>query len=364
MDKTPLYQQIAESVREDILYGRLRPGDSLPTIRDMARHWQCTPGTVQQAYRDLAGQHLVDGRPGQGTRVTASATATGMPLLRRATLLHQVESFLLEVLTAGYAPSEVEEAVRVNLDRWRVLAAETTPAAPDRLRFVGSHDPAISRLADRLHELTGNRLDIVFAGSLGGLMRLSAGEADLAGCHLWDIESDTYNVPFVKRLLPGRAVNLLTLAHRHLGFFVQPGNPLHIHDLPDLARPEVRFINRQAGAGTRVWLDMQLNKRHINRAHITGYTQEVPTHTDIARALLNGAADTGIGIATIAQAMGLDFVPLTVERYDLVMLRATWETPAVQTLAEWLASANARTMLEALGGYDTKETGREQALEA
>lgn len=362
MDKTPLYQQIAESVREDILYGRLRPGDPLPTIRDMAQRWHCTPGTVQQAYRDLARQHLVDGRPGQGTWVKDIPAVSGGPLLRRATLLHRAESFLLEVLTAGYSPAEVEDAVRVNLDRWRVLASETAAAAPNHLRFVGSHDPAISRLADRLAALTGNQLDVVFAGSLGGLMSLAAGDADLAGCHLWDSETDTYNVPFVQRLLPGRAVTLITLAHRHLGLLVRPGNPLHMHDLFDLTRPGVRFINRQTGAGTRVWLDVQLSRHHIERAHIAGYAHEVPTHTDIGRALLHEEADAGIGIATIAQTMGLDFVPLTAERYDLVMRRETWETPAVQALAAWLASADARMLLESLGGYETQETGRVQLL--
>ncbi len=363
-DKTPLYQQIAESLRADILHGRRQSGDPLPTIRDMAQRWHCTPGTVQQAYRELARQHLVASRPGQGTRVTAAAPAAGAPPLRRATLLHATESFLLEVLTAGYSPSEVEDAVRANLDRWRVLAHETTLAVPDQLRFVGSHDPAINRLRDVLAELSGERLDIVFAGSLGGLMSLAAGEADLAGCHLWDSETDTYNIPFVKRLLPGQAVTLLTLSHRRLGLFVQPGNPLHIQDLPDLARPGVRFINRQSGAGTRVWLDVQLNQRHIDRTRIVGYGHEVPTHTDIGRALLTGEADTGIGIATIAQTMGLDFVPLTAERYDLVMRRETWETHAMQTLAKWLASDAARTMLDHLGEYDTHETGRIQQIAA
>ncbi len=363
MDKTPLYQQIAESVREDILYGRLRPGDSLPTIRDMAQRWHCTPGTVQQAYRDLARQHLVDGRPGQGTRVTATPVAAGLPLLRRATLLHQVESFLLEAFATGYAPSEVDAAVRVSLDRWRTLAANPTTETPHALRFVGSHDPAISWLAARLNELADTPLDIVFAGSLGGLMSLATDEADIAGCHLWDAETDTYNLPFVKRLLPGRAVTLLTLAHRHLGLLVQTGNPLHIQDVSDLARPGIRFINRQTGAGTRVWLDIQLSQRRINRDHITGYTHEVPTHTDVGRALLADEADTGIGVATIAQTCGLDFIPLAAERYELVMCRAVWERPAVQALAQWLASDEAKTMLEALGGYDTHETGQVRLVE-
>lgn len=364
MDKTPIYQQIAESVREDILYGRLRPGDALPTIRDMAQRWHCTPGTVQQAYRSLAGQHLVDGRPGQGTRVSGRPEGVDLPFLRQATLLHQVESFLLDVLTAGHTPAEVEQAVRVNLDRWRALAVSEAPVLPDSLRFVGSHDPAISLLAARVAELVpGKRFDITFAGSLGGLMSLAAGDAELAGCHLWDAETDTYNVPFVKRLLPGRSVTLLTLAHRHLGLLARRGNPLHIQGLADLARPGVRFINRQSGAGTRVWLDVQLNKKHIDRSTIDGYARVVSTHTEVGRALLTGEADTGIGIATIAQTLGLDFVPLTAERYDLVMRDEVWESAAAQALAQWLSSAEARSALAGLGGYDTRETGYVQRLD-
>lgn len=364
MDKTPIYQQIAESVREDILYGRLQPDDALPTIREMAQRWHCTPGTVQQAYRCLARQHLVDGRPGQGTRVMGRPATGDLPLLRQTTLLHQVESFLLDVITAGYTPAEVEQAVRVNLDRWRVLAAAETPVVSHPLRFVGSHDPALSLLAARVAELVpGTRFDITFAGSLGGLMSLAAGDAELAGCHLWDAETDTYNVPFVKRLLPGRSVTLLTLAHRHLGFLVRPGNPLHIQDLADLVRPGVRFINRQSGAGTRVWLDVQLKNRHLDRSTIDGYARVVSTHTEVGRALLTGEADTGIGIATIAQVLGLEFVPLTAERYDLVIRDDVWETVAVQALALWLNSAEAKSTLEGLGGYDTRETGSVQRLE-
>jgi len=204
MDDTPLYQQIAESVRQEILYGHLGLGDGLPSVREMAKRWNCTPGTAQRAYKELARQGLVVSRPGQGTHVMTAITADQNLPLRRATLVNQAEAFLLETLTAGHTPAEVEQALRIALDRWRAMAPSHPVSSPTRLRFVGSHDPAIPLLA--AHLPPDHTLHITFAGSLGGLIALAQGEADLAGSHLWDEERDVYNRPFVQRLLPGRRV--------------------------------------------------------------------------------------------------------------------------------------------------------------
>ena len=120
------------------------------------------------------------------------------------------------------------------------------------LRFVGSHDPAVAFITAHFNNVIPNYTPhLTFAGSLGGLIALTEGQADLAGAHLWDEESDTYNIPFIRRLLPGRQVAVLTLAHRNLGLIVLPPNPTGITGLADLTRPGIRFINRQAGAGTR-----------------------------------------------------------------------------------------------------------------
>ncbi|MGB9777264.1 MAG: substrate-binding domain-containing protein [Anaerolineae bacterium] len=360
MDEAPLYQQVAESLRQEILSGHLRPGDPLPPVREMARRWHCTVGTVQRAYQELARQGLVIARRGQGTRVAGEAPASGP--LRHAALVHQAESFLLRVISAGYEPAEVEQAVRLALDRWRALTRE--PPAPEAavLRFSGSHDLLLARVAAQFSSIApGYTLRLTFTGSLGGLMALAQGIADLAGCHLWDAESDTYNVPFVRRLLPGRRVALVTLAHRRVGLLLAPGNPLGLQGLADLARPGLRFVGRPRGTGTRVWLDAQM--RRLGLAWPSEPTLEVATHSELAQALAEGRADVGLGIEAAARVWGLDFVPLTRERYDLVIPAEIWETPPVAALARWLASEEPRALLTDLRGYETEATGRVEWVE-
>jgi putative molybdopterin biosynthesis protein len=314
---------------------------------------------VQQAYRELARQGIAVSRPGQGTQIgSAPVPASDETPLRRATMTHQAEAFLLEMLAAGYTTAEIETAFRVSLDRWRTLTMEMPPAHHESLRFVGSHDPAVSLVAARVGELCNCVLHISYSGSLGGLIALAEGKAELAGSHLWDEESDTYNESFVRRLLPGRRVALLTLAHRRLGLITAPGNPQGLSVLADLAKPAIRFVNRQRGAGTRVWLDARLRRAAVDAQQIAGYDREVKTHAEVARAVAEGAADVGLGIEAAAIAFGLGFVRLTTEPYDLVIPAEGWELRPVKVLAAWLGTKAARDAIGDLGGYDTKETGR------
>ena len=364
-DRTPLYLQIAELIRQEIIFGSLGTGDPVPPVRAMAARWQCTVGTVQRAYAELAREGLVTSRPGQGTRISSvAAERPDRTPLRRATLANQVERFLLDTMAAGYQADEVEQALRMALDRWHSLAQATAIAPEHVLRFAGSHDPAVSLVAARFGEIAGGaELQLSFNGSLGGLIALAQGEADLAGCHLWDAATDTYNTPFVQRLLPGRRVLLLTLAHRRLGLLLAPGNPAGIAGLPDLVRSGVRFVNRQPGAGTRVWLDAQLHRLGIDPGQVSGYGDEALTHSEVARAVSGGQADAGLGIEAAALAYGLAFVPLATERYDLAMLPAVWQSESVQALARWLPADAARQAIAALGGYETVETGRTRWVE-
>lgn len=354
MNEAPLYQQIAESVRRDILEGRLRPGDRLPPVREMAHRWRCTVGTVQRAYRELARQGLVVGRPGQGTRVAGETTPPAS--LRRVALVHQAEAFLLRAAAEGYDLAEVEQALQLALDRWRALAREMPAPEEQALRFAGSHDLAVARIAACFAEIAPTwTLRLTFTGSLGGLIALAQGTADLAGCHLWDAETDVYNVPFVRRILPGRRTALLTLAHRRVGLIVARGNPLGLSDLTDLARPGLRFVHRPSGTGTRVWLEAQVGRRGLPPPDAR---YEAATHSELALLIAEGRADAGLGIEAAARPYSLDFVPLTRERYDLAIPAEKWELPPVQALANWLTSPQARSLLADLGGYDTEETGR------
>ncbi len=357
--RLPIYQRIADSIRQDIMTRDLHAGDMLPSVRDMADRWGCTPGTVQRAYEELKQQGLVVSRPGQGTRVMTEVQKEEQKSHRHVALIHQAEAFLLEVLTAGHTPAEVEQAVRLALDRWRAAEPyKMSSPSEHSLRFVGSHDPALAFIVPKFAEVFPDySLQLTFHGSLGGLIALAEGQADVAGSHLWDIESETYNRPFVQRLLPGQRVALLTLARRHLGLITPPGNPAEITGLDDLTRSELSFVNRQRTAGTRVWLDCQLRQRGLEPDQISGYEREVTTHSEVAQAIAEGQADVGLGIETAAIAYHLDFVPLTTERYDLVMPDAVCRTAPAQALAGWLNTEEVKSAIVGLGGYDTAVTG-------
>jgi putative molybdopterin biosynthesis protein len=194
-------------------------------------------------------------------------------------------------------------------------------------------------------------------------MALARGNADLAGIHLWDAATDTYNTPFVQRVLPGRSVVLLTLFHRSLGLIVPAGNPLHLQGLSDLSRPEVTFVNRQAGSGTRVWLDAQLKRMGIAHGTIAGYLQTEATHLAVACAIAETKATAGLGIEAAASSFGLGFVPLTHERYDLLFPEETWNTAPARSLVEIIRSAEFREVVVQRGGYDLTATGQETWLQ-
>jgi len=359
MDEPYLYQKIAESIRQNVLDGVLKPGDRLPSVREMAARWDCTIGTVQRAYQELAHQGLLTSRSGRGTQIVENPPIQNDTPLRKANLIHRAEAFLLEVLTAGYPPAEVEEAVQIALDRWRAVANEPNPPAGKLLRFSGSHDLAVAWLATHFAEIAPDfSLKLNFSGSLGGLIALAEGKADLAGCHLWDEQSNDYNLPFVHRLLPGRRTALVTLAHRRLGLIVPPGNPAEVHSLQDLTRPDLFFANRQSGAGTRVWLDENLNRLGISSSQVRGYQNELLTHSDLSRTIAEGQADLGLGLEASARAFGLDFIFQVSERYDLVIPGDCFDHPGIVALRDWLESSAARSALSRLAGYDTSQTGR------
>jgi molybdate-binding protein/DNA-binding transcriptional regulator YhcF (GntR family) len=359
MDEPFLYQKIAETIRQEILVGKLKPGERLPSVREMAVTWSCTLGTAQRAYGKLAQQGLVLSRSGQGTHVVEKPPMSDDTPLRRASLVHRAEAFLLEALTAGFSPKEVEAALRLALDHWRVSLIEPLPSPEHILRFTGSHDMALTWIASHFFEITDqSSLELNFSGSLGGLIALAEGKADLAGCHLWDEETDTYNAPFVRRVLPGRRIALLTLAYRSLGLIVPAGNPAEVTGINDLIRPELRFVNRQAGSGTRVWLDAALHNASILPSVINGYNNALMTHSEVARTVAEGRADVGFGLQSAARAFGLDCILLVRERYDLIIPEAIISLPAITSLVEWLNTPEARQAIAELEGYDIAPTGR------
>ena len=185
---------------------------------------------------------------------------------------------------------------------------------------VGSHDLVLDLAASELRAADpGVTLASSNVGSLGGLVALRDGLCHLAGSHLLDPASGEYTLPYVDRVLGERDVAVVRLVHREQGLIVARGNPLALAGIDDLARPGVRYVNRQRGAGTRVLLDHELGRRDIAPDAITGYEREEHTHLAVAAAVAAGRADAGLGVMAAARAFGLDFVPVTREPYDLVL---------------------------------------------
>ena len=367
ISEQPLYRQIADQIREQIARGELAPGDPLPTVRGLAEELGCNPSTVSRAYIELTREGVIAGQRGAGTRV-ARPTLPSDETLRQARLVNLVERPLLEALSAGYTPAQVEAAFTLALSRWRELREGDIPSIreavhPNELRFVGSHDPAVEILATQVRRRdTSIDLSVTFAGSLGGLIALARGEADVAGAHLRDEQTGEYNVDYVRHILPGRPVVLVTLVTRSMGLMVAAGNPKGITGIEDLARPDVTIINRQAGSGTRVLLDARLQELEIMSSDVAGYDREASTHTAVATAIAQGEADVGLGVRAAAQALRLDFIRLLRERYDLVIPEETWGRLPVQLMLTVVQSSEFQAAVRALGGYDTSEMGHEVRL--
>ena len=230
------------------------------------------------------------------------------------------------------------------------------PEKPGKKLVVlsGSHDLALELLA---HSPCGD-LDIntLPVGSLDGLIALRQGICSASGCHLYDAESGSFNSPFVHHFFPDKKMVLLTLAYREQGLMVSPGNPEHVHSLEDLTN-NLRFINRNRGSGTRLWLDGQLNRLGISPDQVLGYTNEAHTHTEVALAIQSAQAQVGLGIQAAAAFHHLDFVPLFHERFDLVMPYEQISNQGFAPLFDKFYSGEFRRGVESLGGYDVTHLG-------
>ena len=224
---------------------------------------------------------------------------------------------------------------------------------------IGSHDLTLDLLADELgRRQPGWRLSSANVGSLGGLLALGRGEAHLAGSHLLDEATGEYNLPYIRRYLAGVPVRVIGFVRRVQGLIVPRGNPKGIRDLADLTRPDVSFINRQRGAGTRILLDYRLKQAGISPRQIQGYERQEFTHLAVAAAVASGAADCGLGILAAARALDLDFVPLDEERYDLIVPARFYDEPLLAPLLAIVRDPAFQARVEALGGYTAADMGK------
>ena len=227
------------------------------------------------------------------------------------------------------------------------------------LIMIGSHDNTIDLIANELKGRDSRiHLSSSNVGSLGGLMALRRRQAHFAGSHLLDTQAGEYNYFYVERYLKGTPVRLVQLAMREQGLLVGKTNPKGIKGIEDLLRPDVVFINRQAGSGTRVLFDYCLHQRGLPAKDINGYDQEEFTHMSIAVNVLSGRADAGMAIYSSAKALDLGFIPIGLERYDLVIAEGAWSDFKMRTALDIIASDSFRSMVTSMGGYDVSNSGR------
>ena len=280
-------------------------------------------------------------------------TMVATPLPRGAGVLTSlVRADGLLVVPAGLEGHHPGEEVDVELLRGLDEISGTIVA-------IGSHDLVLDLAASALRA-DDPRVTLASSnvGSLGGLVALRDGLCHIAGSHLLDPATGEYTLPYLDRILPGQDVSVVRLVHRDQGLMVAAGNPLALLGIDDLARPGVRYVNRQRGAGTRVLLDHELRNRGISPDAIDGYPREEPTHLAVAAAVAAGRADAGLGITAAARAFGLDFLPVTREPYDLVVGAHDADSPRLAPLWELLESGRFRAAVQDLGGYGTEEMGR------
>ncbi|MBQ3078282.1 MAG: molybdopterin biosynthesis protein [Clostridia bacterium] len=281
-----------------------------------------------------------------GDKLTASPLSRGSGV---------VSSFMkadgMLVIPQGLEGHEAGEEVEI-----RLISREDK--LKNTLVVIGSHDPLLDELADMMHQEDGGiYMSSAHVGSMGGIMALRRDEAHVGGCHLLDTETGGYNISFIKKYFPNGGVKLIRCVGRQQGIMVAGGNPLGIRSFADLTREGLRYVNRQKGSGTRILTDYLCQQNNIDPASIYGYDREELTHTSVATQIAAGSADAGMGIYSAAKLYDLDFIPICIEEYDLLIPDHAWDTPMVQHMLRALKSEAFKEKILALGGYTVENPG-------
>ena len=223
---------------------------------------------------------------------------------------------------------------------------------------IGSHDPLLDELGDMLHvENSDVYMSSSHVGSMGGIMAVRRGEAHAAGCHLLDTATGEYNLAFIRKYFPKGGVRLIRCVGRQQGMMVAKGNPLNLEKFADISKEGVRYVNRQKGSGTRILTDYLCKQENLNTDAIYGYDREELTHTSVAVQIASGSADAGMGIYSAAKLYDLDFIPICIEEYDLIIPDHAWETPQVQQMIATMKTESFREKILALDGYTVENPG-------
>ena len=331
-------------------------------LKPLIDHWMKVPAEQKQYVKAVLTRPIVSGlkykefvrvRMGYvGDRLMASPLSRGSGVV---TSFMKADGILeipqgLEGYEAG---EEVEIRLLCSLDKLQ-----------NTLVVIGSHDPLLDELGNMLHVADESLyMSSSHVGSMGGIMAIRRGEAHMAGCHLLDTVTGEYNLSFMKKYFPKGDVKLIRCVGREQGLMVAKGNPLDIQKFADIAKEGVRYVNRQKGSGTRILADYLCKTEQIDTASVYGYEREEMTHTSVAAQIANGSADAGMGIYSAAKLYDLDFIPICVEEYDLIISDYAWNTPMVQQLMQVLKSDIFRQKLMELGGYTVDNAGELRSYE-
>jgi putative molybdopterin biosynthesis protein len=243
-------------------------------------------------------------------------------------------------------------------DKSLVILTKEKSEIFNNLLLIGSHDLSLDLITNELKKRGANfSLSLQSVGSMAGLMALKRCECQLAGAHLLNPKDGEYNIDHIKRIFKEKDMALINLVYREQGFYVKKSNPKNIKSISDLIDNNISFINRQRGAGTRVLFDYLLDEKNISPDEINGYNQEEYTHIAAAVAVGQGSADVALGIESAANVVGVDFIPITEERYDLILAEKLLEDDRIKYLIETLRDSELQEKIRELGGYRTDDTG-------
>ena len=231
--------------------------------------------------------------------------------------------------------------------------------AVQRQVVIAGCDPSMFLAAEHLKRNYKESLIPCLVGNANALAALKRGVVHAAGVHLADERSEPSSLTARMRALAGVDCTVITFAHWEEGIIVRRGNSKKIRTVADLTRPAVKIINREKGSGARRLLDRKLQSGGIPSARVKGYEDEVSSHLELASRIRAGLADAGIGVRSAAAICGLEFVPLQRERYDLLIPKRHYESlSGMKVFLDTIVSKRFRDEIEALGGYDTRDSGK------
>lgn len=258
-------------------------------------------------------------------------------------------------------------------DLQQLISPPTAPSSPDRILsgsdqttpyqdaiIVCGQDTVLDMLCSGVNSILGSsRFIRSYDGSYNGLLALYKDEVSIASAHIWDKDTDTYNLPYIEKLIPGEKVHLYHVLNRPIGFYVAKGNPKNIQSIEDFTREDVQIINREKGSGIRILTDSLLLQNHLSPDNIRGYQRIVNSHLAAAAMVAKGGADCAIGNKNVAlQFPNMDFVYLKTEQYDLAVKESNLDRPEIDAIIKVLQSPSFRDEIDAMGLYDVSGMGK------